>query len=323
MKRILITGGSGFIGTNLISELNKQENLTILNLDLIAPKIESQNFLWKRLDIRDKNDLELSVKDFNPNVVIHLAARTDLNGETLQDYNSNIIGVSNLLEVLDELNDLKRVIFTSSMYVCEPGYMPENEDDYKPHTLYGESKVQTEKLIKSFKPNNYTWCIIRPTSIWGPWFGEPYANFFNVVISKRYFHFGDKACSKTYGYVSNTIYQILSVIKAKDDKIDKQLFYLGDWPEYNISEWADEIAEYLGMKIPEYPFFIIKMAAFVGDLLKLFGIKFPMTSFRLKNMTTNNVFDLEAIRGIVANLPKTRKEGIKQTIEWINSQKNS
>ena len=65
------------------------------------------------------------------------------------------------------LNELKKIIIASSMLVCELGYSPKNFNDYKPNTLYGESKVLTEKIVKKFKNS---WTIVRPTSIWGPWF---------------------------------------------------------------------------------------------------------------------------------------------------------
>lgn len=316
MKRILITGGSGFIGTNLIEILLKGNEVEVLSLDILNPKIEKHKSYWKEVDIRDKDALIESIQQFNPNIVIHLAARTDLNGKTLEEYDTNSVGVSNLIEVINNTASVERVIFASSMYVCEPGYKPKNFEDYKPHTLYGESKVQTEKIIKSAKMD-YTWSIIRPTSIWGPWFGEPYADFFKIVMSRKYFHMGSKACSKTYGYIDNTVYQIISLIEASPEQINKKVFYLGDSPAYDISKWADEIAECIGIKIPRIPYVIFKIAGWGGDVLKIIGIKFPMTSFRLKNMTTDNIHDLSPIHAIAPNPPVSRIEGVSKTVNWI------
>lgn len=321
MNKILITGGSGFIGTNLIDVLSSDSSIDILNIDIKPPKIESQKKYWKYIDIIDKDTLKATIIEFQPNFVIHLAARTDLNGNHLEEYSSNTLGVSNLIESLNELKSLERVIFTSSMYVCQPGYIPKDFEDYKPHTLYGESKVMTEKIIKENNPQNYSWCITRPTSIWGPWFGEPYANFFHIVMSHKYFHMGKRACTKTYGYIGNTVYQIECLLNAPKEQIHQKVFYLGDWPPYDISEWANEIAKYMGIRIPHIPFFLFRIAGWGGDILKAIGIKFPMTSFRLKNMTTNNVHDLSLIKEIAPNLPVSRKEGVKITVEWINSQK--
>lgn len=315
--RVFITGGSGFIGTNLIQRL-QEKDANILSVDIVEPKVKGQKNVWKYVDIRDGKSLEKIVTDFQPEYVIHLAARTDLNGKTLEDYDANMQGVTNLLDALDKVKCLKRVVFASSMYVCEPGYKPKDFEDYAPHTLYGESKVETERRIKDRNPD-YTWSIIRPTSIWGPWFGEPYNRFFHIVLNHMYFHMGKRACKKTYGYVDNAIYQILSILKSDSELVDKKVFYLGDYNPYDITEWADEIAKEAGIWIPRIPYWCFVCAGWLGDLLKKFGIAFPMTSFRLHNMTTDNVHNLEPIKSIAPNLPVSRVEGTIRTLKWINN----
>ena len=132
---------------------------------------------------------------------------------------------------------------------------------------------------------------------------------------------GKRACKKTYGYIDNTVYQILSILHAPKDKVVRKVFYLGDYKPYDITEWANEIAAWGGFKIPKIPYFLFVLAGWIGDILKFVGITFPMTSFRLKNMTTNNVHDLSMIQEIAPNLPVTRQIGNQKTIEWINSQK--
>jgi len=195
--------------------------------------------------------------------------------------------------------------------------MPKDFEDYAPHTLYGESKVETERIIKSTNPS-YTWSIIRPTSIWGPWFGEPYNRFFHIVLKHMYFHMGKRACKKTYGYVDNAIYQIMSILNADEEKVNRKVFYIGDYEPYDITEWANEIARHAGIRIPNIPYFCFKLAGWFGDFLKLWGISFPMTSFRLHNMTTDNVHNLKPIKEIAPDLPVGREEGTIKTLEWIN-----
>ena len=316
--KILITGGSGFIGTNLIENLSKENHCELMSLDLIKPKIDSQKRFWTQIDLRRHDDVVSSIESFAPDYVIHLGARTDLNGISLQDYDANIGGVRNLLDAIDKVGTVKRAIFASSMYVCEPGYMPKDFEDYAPHTLYGESKVETENIIKSANPS-YTWSIIRPTSIWGPWFGEPYNRFFHIVLKRMYFHMGKRACKKTYGYVDNAIYQIMSILNADAERVNRKVFYLGDYEPYDITEWANEIAIHAGIKIPNIPYVCFNLAGWFGDFLKIFGISFPMTSFRLHNMTTDNVHNLNPIKEIAPKLPVSREEGTVKTLEWIKS----
>ena len=315
--KLLITGGTGFIGSNLVKYyLDNDQNILIVDLKIPSYKIDDN--IWIKADIRNYNQLEPIIINFNPDYIIHLAARTDLDGKTLDDYSSNTLGTQNLLKISDKLTNLKRVIFTSSMLVCRPGYIPTNEFDYAPSTVYGESKVEMEKIIREHNPK-YSWCIIRPTSIWGPGFGVPYRNFFDMIINRRYVHFG-KETTKTYGYIGNAIYQINAILNT-DSSIEKQVFYIGDYEPTNIKIWADEIANEIGIKIPEIPHFLIKSTACFGDFLLKLNIHFPMTNFRLKNMTTKNVVNLENIQELAPDLPYSRIEGIRNTLNWMNLNK--
>ncbi|MCD6354997.1 MAG: NAD(P)-dependent oxidoreductase, partial [Prolixibacteraceae bacterium] len=229
---------------------------------------------------------------------------------------TNTLGTKNIIICANKIKNTKRVIYASSMLVCEIGYTPQSYSDYKPSTFYGRSKVQMEEIIKK-TPQKYDWTIIRPTSIWGPGFGVPYRNFFDMVIKKQYFHIGTKACTKTYGYIGNVVHQIDSILNAPSEKIQGQVFYLGDYEPTNIKTWADEIGRELGIKIKTIPYSLIKIAALSGDILKQVGVNFPMTTFRLKNMTTDNVMDLSNTKELAPNFPFTRKEGIKKTLEWL------
>lgn len=314
MYKVLITGGSGFIGTNLLLFLI--EKYEILNIDIREFNLTELQKYTSIVDITNYENFRNVVIGFSPDYIIHLAARTDLNGKFIYDYSANTVGVSNLMKIIHELPKLKKLIVTSSMLVCHTGYYPKNQFDYAPNTLYGESKVETEKIVWDNKPQ-CDWAIIRPTSIWGPWFGVPYRNFFDMVISRKYFHIGRKSCTKTYGYVGNAVYQIEQILLHETLNEDQKVFYIGDNPPTNIEIWANEIAAELNFDIKRVPFWMLKIAAYFGDLLKLFNITFPMTSFRLKNMTTDNIIDLSETYKIAPNPPCSRIDGIKATLQWL------
>lgn len=316
MTKILLTGSSGFIGTNLLNSLKKEYE--VLNIDWASPKEKDVYNYWKNVDITDFSSFRKTVWEFSPDYIIHLAARTDLDGKTIADYSANTVGVKNLMEIVKQLPNLKKVIITSSMLVCHTGYYPQNQFDYSPTTLYGASKVETEKIVWANKPH-CDWAIIRPTSIWGPWFGVPYRNFFDMVMAKKYFHIGHKGCTKTYGYVGNAVYQIEQLLFADTSDENRKVFYIGDNPATNIEKWGNEIADELGYRIHRMPYALLKCAAWCGDLLKVIGVHFPMTSFRLKNMTTDNIIDLSGTYQVAPRLPFTRKEGIRQTLAWLKN----
>lgn len=318
--RIVIVGGSGFIGTNLILSLMKHKDMEVFNVDINTPKLRSGKSHYHAIDICDSYSLANCLLKISPDYIIHLAARTDLNGKLLDDYSANILGVENLMKTLPSLSNLKKIIITSSMLVCHTGYYPINQFDYAPSTLYGESKVKTEEIVWQNRPQ-CDWAIIRPTSIWGPWFGVPYRNFFDMMMSHRYFHIGSKGCTKTYGYVGNAVYQIEQILFSDTRDENQKVFYIGDYLPINIEDWANEIADELYYKVKKMPWWLLRLAAWVGDLLRFVGISFPMTSFRLKNMTTDNIIDLSATYSIAPNLPYSRIEGVKETLKWLNSTK--
>lgn len=315
-EKILLTGASGFIGTNLLEDLLKK-GYEVKNLDWNEPKITARKNLWENVNIINYDEFEKAVISFNPDYIVHLAARTDLDGKTLEDYEQNITGVENLMKIIHKLPNLKKIIITSSKFVTRNGYQIKNQRDYCPHTKYGESKVETETRVWNDIPD-CDWCIIRPTSIWGPWFGVPYRNFFDMVIRRMYFHIGHIKCHKTYGYIGNAIYQIEQLLFNETKDVNNKVFYIGDEPPYEINEWADEIAAELGFKIPTMPVWFVKCLAKFGDFLVFFHIHFPMQSFRFTNMTNDGINDMSNTYKIAPEMPYTRLEGVRETIAWIN-----
>lgn len=316
--KILITGGSGFIGTNVVAYY-VQQGWEVLNIDVKHPKYDEAEPHWVACDITDFGQLREAVLDFQPDYIVHLAARTDLDGATVEDYKANTVGVENVLKVAALLPELKKILITSSMLVCHTGYQPKNQFDYTPTTRYGESKVITEQLVWKMPPA-CDWAILRPTSMWGPWFGIPYRNFFDMVKAGMFFHIGHRSCTKTYGYIENAVYQIHQILTTPTVDSSNKVFYLGDSPAIFIEEWANQIATELGRKVPRVPFILVQIAALLGDALTKVGGHFPMTSFRMKNMTTDNIINLENTQRIAPQPPVDRITGIRRTLEWMERQ---
>lgn len=318
---IIITGGSGFIGTNLI-EYYIRKKRKIFNFDLNPPKNKKHLEYWHKLDLSNYNALIDSIFKIKPEYIIHLAARADLNGKEQKDYLINVQSVENIIEACKKYPHIKRVIFTSTMLVNQTGHQPDNLLSYNANTLYGKSKIKGESIILDNKELSTELCIIRPTSIWGEWFSEPYKNFFDYVLSGKYFHPGENSCKKTFGYIGNTVYQIDKILFAEREKIRNKIFYIGDNPPMNISKWADEIAIAAKVKKPKkIPLLIFKLLAWFGDLFHKLGIKFPMTSYRLKNMTTDQIYNLDNTYNVCGNPPYDRKTAINKTLKWISQSK--
>lgn len=320
MKRILITGGSGFIGTNLIDYFLRL-GWPVCNLDCAPPRNQAHLAYWREGNLLDNKTLRTVFDDFSPEIILHFGARTDLNEkQDLAGYSTNIEGTLNLISQADRSASAERIIFASSQLVCRLGYQPVNEEDYSPTTLYGESKVRMEKIIRSANIKQ-AWTIVRPTSFWGPWFDIPYRIFFDVIRRGVYIHPAGLVIHKQWGYVENAAYQIHQLITANKRLVDRKTFYLADYVPIDLYDFATAVASAFGSrKVNTVPLQVLKGFAKLGDILQACGWQSPpLTSFRLGNIITHELQNLADLEEITGPLPFDYLSGIKKTTLWMRN----
>lgn len=316
---ILVTGGSGFIGTNLVESL-RSAGAAVASVDLRPPRHPGHADCFELLDVRDRQAVDTLIARIRPTAVYHLAARTDLDGPSLQDYDANVDGTANLVGALVAAGFTGRLVAVSSMLVCRNGYVPRHPTDYQPDTIYGQSKVEAEAAVRG---SDLDWVICRPTSIWGPWFATPYRDFFDAVRAGRYVHPGRRDVTKAFGFVGNVVDQLTAAATAADAG---STFYVSDPHEYTVRSFADAVAVACGRRVRTAPVAALRVAGWVGDLAKRFGVSSspPMTSFRLRNMLTSSGFDMSAIDALVTQVHGPVRiglgEGVAATSAWLDDQ---
>jgi GlcNAc-P-P-Und epimerase len=272
-------------------------------------------------DLLDANGLQRTIDEIRPNAVAHLAAVTHIQGTSLADYAANVAGVENLLTAIARNGNVQRAVCTSTQLVNRVGHQPRSDDAYDPKTVYGESKVRTEQIWRASDGGGTTWCLVRPTTIWGPGMNPHYLQFFRMIRSGLYVHVGCDIVRKTYGFVGNTIYQYAQLLEAPAASVHRRTLYLGDYEPIDLRGWAEAFREELDApRIRTVPAPMARTLAGIGDVVNAAGLtRFPFNSFRLRNVLTPSVVDLTETEAVCGPLPYTRHDGVAQTAAWLRA----
>jgi len=316
--RLLITGGSGFIGTNAVTHFSTQ-GADVLNLDWNPPLDPTHRPLWKECDILDEERMRTIFQEFRPTHVIHLAARTDTDiQDDITAYEQNHTGTENVLRTVKITPSIERLIVTSTQFVCEAGYQPKDDLDFKPFTLYGETKRRCELATRE-AGLTCAWTIIRPTTIWGP-FSLRYRDvMFKVMRKGLYFHPGGKKVIRSYGYVGNVVWQIGRMLTLPKADMDGRVFYVGDQP-MDLRIWVEAVSRRLTGKPVRYiPSALIRAIALAGDVLTTLRLPFPITTGRYRSMTSDYITPMDRTIAALGEAPYTLEQSVDETIRWYEN----
>lgn len=315
--RVLVTGGSGFIGTNLMEHFLEQR-IEVLNLDWNPPLNAAHVPWWREADIMDRTACERVFADFGPTHVVHLAARTDTEEQKdMNAYLQNHEGTRRLLEVIKACPSIQRVVITSTQFVCEAGYQPKDDLDFKPFTLYGETKRLTEMATRE-AGLGCEWTIIRPTTIWGPYSLRYRDVMFKVMRKGLYFHPSRRKVIRSYGYVGNVVWQIDRILRAPAKTVQGRVFYVGD-PPLDLNNWVECVSKELtGRPVRYIPAWFVASLASVGDILGSVGLPFPINSGRFRSMTSDYITPMDRTIAALGEAPFSMLEGVRRMVRWYD-----
>lgn len=321
IKRVLCTGGSGFIGSHFVSDLLVNPDIAaVMNIDTAPPERVDQRDVWKQVDILDKEHLADAFHEFQPTHVVHLAARTTMEGKSIEDYPENVQGTENVLSAVRESASVKFVVVTSSQHVRRPGSRPPRSDtDYDPYEAYGQSKVATEKLARSANLR-CGWVIIRPTTVWGPGSRVFAKGLWGAIARGLYVHPNKDAVVRGYGYVKNVVFQLAKLIGSHGHEAHGRVLYVGDECIAQV-DWVNAFSVALtGRSVRLAPREVLLLAALAGELGMICGLRPPLYLARYKNMTTSNRVPMEDALALLGRGPYSLTDGVKETVAWLHEQ---
>ena len=288
--KILILGASGYIGNHIIPFLQDRGH-AIFGMDLL-PSLKISKECQLIGDVRVFEELNNSFTLFDPEVVIDLAALTVVgNKYGLKDYDSNFCTPRHIINIIkgNQLS-LRNVIFTSTQYVIGPDYSGRNILGFAPHTTYGQSKVLLEQNIfenlNGFKSSNVSFCIVRPTNVWGGKHPK-YSTIWERLLIKGLVAIPTTNIMKSYCHITTLCETYFSLLNFNLDseKFSDHVIYGTDELISQI-EWVELQAKAfnnIGIKANYHkvPVFFLRA---VSLFLTFMGDKNPLPSSRVDSM---------------------------------------
>ena len=312
-QRIMVTGGSGFIGTNLVNELRSRGH-EVLSVDLLHHEDEADLYSdsysdYVRGDIRNYRQMERIFDDNDKfDYVYNLAAEYGRwNGEGYYEnlWETNVIGLKNMIRLQEKLG-FRMISFSSAeVYGDYEGVMTEDvmenrpiKDTYQMND-YAISKWAGELMCMNSATMFGTETVrVRPVNCYGPHEAySPYKGFIPIFIYKALHglpysvHKGHK---RIIDYVEDTANTFANIV---DNFIPGEVYNVGskqEW-EMTIEEYSDLVLEAVG----------------IDDSLVTYT---PAEAFTTKVKTID--FS-KAIRDLKHDPKVDPKEGIRRTVEWM------
>jgi nucleoside-diphosphate-sugar epimerase len=291
---ILVTGGSGFIGTRLVEVLLK-ENHDVKIFDK-RPSVTYPDLVTIG-DVRDKDAMIEAFKGMD--VIYNLAAEHADNVTPKSLYTDvNVGGAENVVTAV-KANNIKRLVFTSSVAIYGRHQVnPDENFEAQPTNEYGRTKYEAEKIFVKWAEENpdNSLTIVRPAVVFGENNVGNVHRLIEQIAKKRFVMVGNGKNKKSMGYVGNISLFLASKANAETG-VD--IYNFAGKPDLSSEEIVDIITDELKLihKIPHVPEWIGLMGGYVFDTLsKITGKKYPISTVRINKFTADTTVSTEKLR---------------------------
>lgn len=319
-KKVLVTGGGGFIGSHVARHcLELGFNVVVVD-DLSGgfhknlptqPEGKSNTFKFVQADLKDADFVSKLFEEEKFDVVYHLAAyAAEGLSHFIRNYNykNNLIASTNLITQAVRVGTVKKFVFTSSIAVYGSGRTPMTEDmEPEPEDPYGISKQAVEQDLKAAKQMwGMDYVVFRPHNVYGPGQNiyDKYRNVVGIFLNqlqagKSLTVFGDGTQTRKFSYVDDVAYPI--AVSGVLDHVGGEVFNVGGDIATTVNELAEVVLETWDGKLQG------KSADYI-------------THLDARNEVAHAESDHQKLNCYFPNLPKPigLRDGMKVMVEWSN-----
>ncbi|WP_304109084.1 NAD-dependent epimerase/dehydratase family protein [Mycolicibacterium bacteremicum] len=265
LGRVLVTGGSGFVGANLVTTLLERGH-EVRSFDRVPSPLPAHPKLSTVVgDITSAEDVATAVADID--TIIHTAAIIDLMGGATvteeyrrRSFSVNVEGTKNLVHAGQQAG-VQRFVYTASNSVVMGGQDIVNGDETMPYTtrfndLYTETKVVAEQYVLGQNgEHGMLTCSIRPSGIWGRGDQTMFRKVFeNVLAGHVKVLVGSKSIKLDNSYVHNLIHGFILAAEhlVPGGTAPGQAYFINDAEPLNMFEFARPVVAACGRKLPNF-----------------------------------------------------------------------
>ena len=326
MKNVIVTGGAGFIGSNFVKYiLNENKTVRIINIDKLtyAGNLEnlkdienSDRYVFKKIDICDKNEIEKIIDEFDVDTIINFAAESHVDrsiSDPTEFINTNIKGTQILLDAARKAWTIGEDIYKDGVKYIQVStdevYGSLNLEDkcfeettpLNPHSPYSASKASADMLVKAYCDTyKFPACITRCSNNYGPYqFPEKFIPLImnNCLNQKPIPVYGDGSNIRDWLFVEDHCDAIYRV--AQEGKIG-EVYNVGGHNERTNIQIVTTIIKYLHDNVDE-------------------NIKEDLITYVKDRKGHDKRYGInpDKIHSELGWLPKTKfEDGIVKTIQW-------